>query len=253
MKTKKIILMLLICSNLLAGPVAVVEIGQNVQMNTLSKIENAKQTLEQIKQTQQQIQQLKNEATNLNNWAATLLKNTVGLTTQDINNLLEIKKMSEDLYRDTKDFQNQFNKNLKIDTTKLSIDGIRSANDDLLKDIAKSKENVINFKGEQQKMLNNLKGKVQEFNNLNKMTMGAVDTQQLGNEISTNIYQSLEKLNMTIQEIEANKEIENIRKSKLEVNNKVQEFKLQEEQRKKEVESYNNFKKTVKNLRGFDI
>lgn len=253
MKTKKIILMLLIGSNLLAGPVAVVEVGQNVQMNTLSKIENAKQTLEQIKQTQQQIQQLKNEATNLNNWAATLLKNTVGLTTQDINNLLEIKKMSEDLYRDTKDFQNQFNKNLKIDTTKLSIDGIRSANDDLLKDIAKSKENVINFKGEQQKMLNNLKGKVQEFNNLNKMTMGAVDTQQLGNEISTNIYQSLEKLNMTIQEIEANKEIENIRKSKLEVNNKVQEFKLQEEQRKKEVESYNNFKKTVKNLKGFDI
>lgn len=72
----------------------VVEVGANVRMNTLSKIENARQTLENIKQTQNQIQSLKNEAMHLNSWAATVLKDTVGITTKDIDNLLAIKKLS---------------------------------------------------------------------------------------------------------------------------------------------------------------
>lgn len=51
-----------------AGAMPVVEIGQNVRMNTLTKIEQAKATIEDIKQTKNQIIQLKNDALNLNKW-----------------------------------------------------------------------------------------------------------------------------------------------------------------------------------------
>ncbi|MBR8700490.1 MULTISPECIES: hypothetical protein [unclassified Fusobacterium] len=231
----------LICSYAYSAR-AVVEVGANVRMNTMSKIEAAKQTLEDIKQTQNQILQLKNEAINLNNIAATVLNDTIGLTTEDIKELMSIKSLANDVYNNTKDFQNQMNKNLKFDVTKLSIEDLQYANDNLLEDIDKANSETMNFKGKEKELLDKLQNKMKNFNKLNKMTKGSVDTQQLNNEINANIYQSMEKMTFTLLDIEANRKIEEVRKNKLHLAREIQMRKEEDRQKAADVDLFYRFK-----------
>ena len=102
-----------------AGAMPVVEIGQNVRMNTLTKIEQAKATIEDIKQTKNQIIQLKNDALNLNKWANIVLDDTLGISQKDIEDVLTIKRESEALIKEARNLQKNWKSEFKLDYTKL--------------------------------------------------------------------------------------------------------------------------------------
>ena len=102
------------------GPLPVVEIGENVMVNRLAKIEQAKATLESIQQTKNQFVSLANEAKHLEVWGAKILSETTGLTQADINNLMAIKRMSGELYQDVRSFQREWDKNFKLDFSSMT-------------------------------------------------------------------------------------------------------------------------------------
>lgn len=178
----------------------VVEVGQNVKVNALTKIEQTKNTLEAIQQTKNQIIQLKNDALNLNKWAGTILQETLGISQQDINNLLDIQRLSSDLYRDAKSFEKNWKKEFNLDYTKLDIHQLGETHQDTLRRIDDLNKDMLKFEYEMEKKAKELSKNVQKFNTRNSQVMGNVDSTQLSNEIMTSIYSSINTLSLQMQE-----------------------------------------------------
>lgn len=184
------------------GPLEVIEIGENVRVNAISKIEQTKATLEAIQQTKNQIVQLKNDALNLNKWAGTILQETLGISQQDINNLLEIQRLTTDLYVDAKNFEKNWKKEFEIDFTKLDPRQLGQTHDKTIEDINNLNKDLLKYKKEMEPKARDLKKNIETFNRRNSQVTGNVDSLQLGNEIMTAIYSSINNLTATYQERE---------------------------------------------------
>ena len=131
---KKILIGIFILASLtsFAGAMPVVEVGQNVKMNTLTKIEQAKASIESIKQTKNQIIQLKNDALNLNKWASVVLNDTLGISQKDIEDVLTIKRESEALIKEARNLQKNWKSDFKLDYTKLDPTQLSNENEKTL-------------------------------------------------------------------------------------------------------------------------
>lgn len=205
--------------------------------------------LREIDQVTNQLKQLEFEAQNINSWAATALKDTIGLTTQDINNLLEIKRMSGEIYRNASSFEKDFKSDFNFKLNKMSLEDFLRAEDKLSEKIDKQNMNAINFKKREQQLYDNLQSKMTEFNRLNSQTSGNLDSQQLNNEINANIYQSIEKLGLLIQSQKAEEELAKKREARLNALRLEREFK---EESKKFNDILENNSKHHKELKKFN-
>lgn len=185
------------------GPMEVIEIGPNVKMNTLTKIDQAKNTLEAIQQTKNQFVSLANEAKHLEVWSSKILSETVGLTQQDIDNVLAIKKMSGELYQDSRDFQKNWKSTFDLDYSRMSPEDLArnyeknsKRYDDLLK-------RSIEEKGRAKETLDGISKKMKDFNRRNAAVVGTNQALQLGNEITNSMNANIQKLTYVLQQQEA--------------------------------------------------
>ena len=189
-----------------AGAMPVVEIGQNVRMNTLTKIEQAKATIEDIKQTKNQIIQLKNDALNLNKWANIVLDDTLGISQKDIEDVLTIKRESEALIKEARNLQKNWKSEFKLDYTKLDANQLAKEDEKSLRELEALKSGLGNFDQEIKRLEEKgleLKKTLKEFNSKNRIVEGNVQAMQLTNEILGSLYSSVNQVNDTLKYQEA--------------------------------------------------
>jgi hypothetical protein len=201
---KKILIGIFILASLtsFAGAMPVVEVGQNVKMNTLTKIEQAKATIESIKQTKNQIIQLKNDALNLNKWASVVLNDTLGISQKDIEDVLTIKRESEALIKEARNLQKNWKSDFKLDYTKLDPTQLSNENEKTLRELEAMKSGLSNYDKEIERLEkkgNELKKNLQEFNSKNQVVEGNVQAMQLTNEILGSLYSSINQVNDTLK------------------------------------------------------
>lgn len=185
------------------GPLPVEEVGNNVKVNAIAKIEQARATLESIQQTKNQFIQLANEAKHLEVWAAKAMQQTLGLTQKDLDNILAIKKMSGDLYRDVKEFDKEFNKTFNLDFSKLSPEELARNYEANLKRYDKLLEDAMREKGRAKEEIDKISNTLKDFNVRNAAVVGTNQALQLGNEIANAMNANIQQLNFTLKQQEA--------------------------------------------------
>ena len=206
-----------------AGAMPVVEIGQNVRMNTLTKIEQAKATIEAIKQTKNQIIQLKNDALNLNKWANIVLDDTLGISQKDIEDVLTIKRESEALIKEARNLQKNWKSEFKLDYTKLDANQLAKEDEKSLRELEALKSGLGNFDQEVKRLEEKgleLKKTLKEFNSKNRIVEGNVQAMQLTNEILGSLYSSVNQVNDTLKYQEAiRRREEELKEERKKINN----------------------------------
>ena len=213
-----------------AGAMPVVEIGQNVRMNTLTKIEQAKATIEAIKQTKNQIIQLKNDALNLNKWANIVLDDTLGISQKDIEDVLTIKRESEALIKEARNLQKNWKSEFKLDYTKLDANQLAKEDEKSLRELEALKSGLGNFDQE----VKRLEEKGLEFNSKNRIVEGNVQAMQLTNEILGSLYSSVNQVNDTLKYQEAiRRREEELKEERKKINNAKSVELLQKERKYK--------------------
>lgn len=222
--------------NSLGKVIPVVEVGKNVTVNTLAKIEQARATLESIQQTKNQIIQLKNDALNLNKWSALVLNETLGITQQDIQNVLAIKRQSEALLNDARNLQKNWKSDMRIDYTKLDPNQLATGGDELLRELEAFKsrysrngfdKKMESLKKEQEDLARNVK----KFNSQNSAVQGNVQAMQLTNEILSSLYSSVKSVNDTLREQEDVRQRQEVVKEQLKRNVEEMNAKFEYERR----------------------
>lgn len=220
-----------------AGAMPVVEIGQNVRMNTLTKIEQAKATIEDIKQTKNQIIQLKNDALNLNKWANIVLDDTLGISQKDIEDVLTIKRESEALIKEARNLQKNWKSEFKLDYTKLDANQLAKEDEKSLRELEALKSGLGNFDQEVKKLEEKeleLKKTLKEFNSKNRIVEGNVQAMQLTNEILGSLYSSVNQVNDTLKYQEAiRRREEELKEERKKINNAKSVELLQKERKYK--------------------
>lgn len=201
--------------NSLGKVIPVVEVGKNVTVNTLAKIEQARATVESIQQTKNQIIQLKNDALNLNKWSALILNETLGITQQDIQNVLAIKRQSEALLNDARNLQKNWKSDMRIDYTKLDVNQIAkmTEKDKRIYEILRGQKESFDerFKGdldEAKKKQEKIARMVETFKNQNNAIQGNLEAMQLTNTILANLYDSIKQVDNTLVEQEKTRKLE---------------------------------------------
>lgn len=195
--------------NSLGKAVPVVEVGKNVVVNSLAKIEQARATVESIQQTKNQIIQLKNDALNLNKWSALVLNETLGITQQDIQNVLAIKRQSEALLNDARNLEKNWKSDMRIDYTKLDVNQIAKMQEEdrrIIETILSEKDDI---KETYKKKLKESEMKAKEiakaieiFNSQNNAVQGNLQAMQLTNTILANLYGSIKQVDETLKKQE---------------------------------------------------
>ena len=220
-----------------AGAMPVVEIGQNVRMNTLTKIEQAKATIEAIKQTKNQIIQLKNDALNLNKWANIVLDDTLGISQKDIEDVLTIKRESEALIKEARNLQKNWKSEFKLDYTKLDANQLAKEDEKSLRELEALKSGLGNFDQEVKRLEEKgleLKKTLKEFNSKNRIVEGNVQAMQLTNEILGSLYSSVNQVNDTLKYQEAiRRREEELKEERKKINNAKSVELLQKERKYK--------------------
>ena len=220
-----------------AGAMPVVEIGQNVRMNTLTKIEQAKATIEAIKQTKNQIIQLKNDALNLNKWANIVLDDTLGISQKDIEDVLTIKRESEALIKEARNLQKNWKSEFKLDYTKLDANQLAKEDEKRLRELEALKSGLGNFDQEVKRLEEKgleLKKTLKEFNSKNRIVEGNVQAMQLTNEILGSLYSSVNQVNDTLKYQEAiRRREEELKEERKKINNAKSVELLQKERKYK--------------------
>lgn len=220
-----------------AGAMPVVEIGQNVRMNTLTKIEQAKATIEAIKQTKNQIIQLKNDALNLNKWANIVLDDTLGISQKDIEDVLTIKRESEALIKEARNLQKNWKSEFKLDYTKLDANQLAKEDEKSLRELEALKSGLGNFDQEIKRLEEKgleLKKTLKEFNSKNRIVEGNVQAMQLTNEILGSLYSSVNQVNDTLKYQEAiRRREEELKEERKKINNAKSVELLQKERKYK--------------------
>lgn len=220
-----------------AGAMPVVEIGQNVRMNTLTKIEQAKATIEAIKQTKNQIIQLKNDALNLNKWANIVLDDTLGISQKDIEDVLTIKRESEALIKEARNLQKNWKSEFKLDYTKLDANQLAKEDEKTLRELEALKSGLGNFDQEVKRLEEKgleLKKTLKEFNSKNRIVEGNVQAMQLTNEILGSLYSSVNQVNDTLKYQEAiRRREEELKEERKKINNAKSVELLQKERKYK--------------------
>lgn len=220
-----------------AGAMPVVEIGQNVRMNTLTKIEQAKATIEDIKQTKNQIIQLKNDALNLNKWANIVLDDTLGISQKDIEDVLTIKRESEALIKEARNLQKNWKSEFKLDYTKLDANQLAKEDEKSLRELEALKSGLDNFDQEIKRLEEKgleLKKTLKEFNSKNRIVEGNVQAMQLTNEILGSLYSSVNQVNDTLKYQEAiRRREEELKEERKKINNAKSVELLQKERKYK--------------------
>jgi len=215
----------------------VVEIGQNVRMNTLTKIEQAKATIEAIKQTKNQIIQLKNDALNLNKWANIVLDDTLGISQKDIEDVLTIKRESEALIKEARNLQKNWKSEFKLDYTKLDANQLAKEDEKSLRELEALKSGLGNFDQEVKRLEEKgleLKKTLKEFNSKNRIVEGNVQAMQLTNEILGSLYSSVNQVNDTLKYQEAiRRREEELKEERKKINNAKSVELLQKERKYK--------------------
>ena len=220
-----------------AGAMPVVEIGQNVRMNTLTKTEQAKATIEDIKQTKNQIIQLKNDALNLNKWANIVLDDTLGISQKDIEDVLTIKRESEALIKEARNLQKNWKSEFKLDYTKLDANQLAKEDEKSLRELEALKSGLGNFDQEIKRLEEKgleLKKTLKEFNSKNRIVEGNVQAMQLTNEILGSLYSSVNQVNDTLKYQEAiRRREEELKEERKKINNAKSVELLQKERKYK--------------------
>ena len=220
-----------------AGAMPVVEIGRNVRMNTLTKIEQAKATIEAIKQTKNQIIQLKNDALNLNKWANIVLDDTLGISQKDIEDVLTIKRESEALIKEARNLQKNWKSEFKLDYTKLDANQLAKEDEKSLRELEALKSGLGNFDQEIKRLEEKgleLKKTLKEFNSKNRIVEGNVQAMQLTNEILGSLYSSVNQVNDTLKYQEAiRRREEELKEERKKINNAKSVELLQKERKYK--------------------
>lgn len=195
--------------NSLGKVIPVVEVGKNVTVNTLAKIEQARATVESIQQTKNQIIQLKNDALNLNKWSALILNETLGITQQDIQNVLAIKRQSEALLNDARNLQKNWKSDMRIDYTKLDINQIGKMQEEdrrIIETILSEKDDIKEtYKKkleESEKKAKEIAKAIETFNSQNNAVQGNLQAMQLTNTILANLYGSIKQVDETLKKQE---------------------------------------------------
>ena len=224
--------------NSLGKAVPVVEVGKNVTVNTLAKIEQARATLESIQQTKNQIIQLKNDALNLNKWSALVLNETLGITQQDIQNVLAIKKESEALLNDARNLQKNWKSDMRIDYTKLDVNQIAkmSEKDKRIYEVLRGQKESFDkrFQGdldEAKKRQEKIARMVETFKNQNNAIQGNLEAMQLTNTILANLYDSIKQVDNTLVEQEKTRKLEEDIKAEREKRFEIMQIKEEYERR----------------------
>ena len=175
---KKIFISIFILASVISfAAKPVVEVGQNVRMNTLAKIEQAKATIENIKQTKNQIIQLKNDALNLNKWANVVLNDTLGISQKDIEDVLAIKRESEALIKEARNLQKNWKSEFKLDYSKLDPNQLANENEKTLRELEAMRSGLGSYDKEVKRLEEKgleLKKNLQEFNSKNRVVEGNV-------------------------------------------------------------------------------
>lgn len=224
--------------NSLGKVIPVVEVGKNVTVNTLAKIEQARATLESIQQTKNQIIQLKNDALNLNKWSALVLNETLGITQQDIQNVLAIKRQSEALLNDARNLQKNWKSDMRIDYTKLDVNQIAKMNekDKRIYEVLRGQKESFDerFKDdldEAKKRQEKIARMVETFKNQNNAIQGNLEAMQLTNTILANLYDSMKQVDNTLVEQEKTRKLEEDIKAEREKRFEITQIKEEYERR----------------------
>ncbi len=134
-----------------------------------------------------------------------ILEETVGLTQDDIADLMEIQRMAGSLYKDARDFQKNWKDDLNLDVTKLDINQLGRHQDNMAKKMKEKEDLIMSFwekNGEKQKKVVDT---VKKYTNKNKTITGNLQGLQLANEIASANYNAIKQLDSTIREMEASK------------------------------------------------
>lgn len=208
---KKIAIILgsiLICSvPSFSRTIHVVEVGANVYFNKLSQIKEASQFIKVLEHYKQEIDHYRFQVQNMNKHIADLtsvaLEDTLGISKQDIKNIIKLKELSGELYRDVNDFDRKFYKKINFESSKLTDKDLVKADTTIRNDMAKKEKEIMEFKAEQKAKLEQLQVMMRNFDKMSKDADGEKSVIQATNQINSEIYKSLNELTLYLKNKEA--------------------------------------------------
>ncbi|WP_462351290.1 TrbJ/VirB5 family protein [Fusobacterium varium] len=187
------------------------------KQQTAMKLEDVRQTLEAIQQTQQQVQMVKNDALNLNKWAGSMLSQNLGISKQDLDNLIAIKNSTQSIINDSKNFDTNYKKLFKDNYNNMTWENLQLEDEKITKEHENLLKQGLKIATRDQEAINRAK-ELQSLMGQSLAPSGSLQAQQTGNQIAMNAATSLnnlEQINMEIVRLEAVKQQNEIQRIKL--------------------------------------
>ena len=193
------------------------------KQQTAMKLEDVRQTIEAIQQTQQQVQMVKNDALNLNKWAGSMLSQNLGISKQDLNDLIAIKNSTQSIINDSKNFDTNYKQLFKDNYNNMSWENLQLEDEKITKEHANLLKQGLKIATRDQEAINRAK-ELQSLMGQSLAPSGSLQAQQTGNQIALNSATSLNNLEQNTMEL--------IRLEAIKQQNEIQREKIEEEARK---------------------
>ena len=187
---------------------------------TAMKLEDVRQTLEAIQQTQQQVQMVKNDALNLNKWAGSMLSQNLGISKQDLNDLIAIKNSTQSIINDSKNFDTNYKQLFKNNYNNMSWENLQLEDEKITKEHENLLKQGLKIATRDQEAITRAK-ELQSLMGQSLAPSGSLQAQQTGNQIALNSATSLNNLEQNT--------IELIRLEAIKQQNEIQRKKMDEQ------------------------
>ena len=187
------------------------------KQQTAMKLEDVRQTIEAIEQTQQQVQMVKNDALNLNKWAGSMLSQNLGISRQDLDNLVAIKNSTQSIINDSKNFDTNYKQLFKDNYNNMTWENLQLEDEKLTREHAELLKQGLKIATRDQEAITRAK-ELQSLMGQSLSPSGALQAQQTGNQIAMNSATSLnnlEQINMELVRLEAIKQQNEIQRIKI--------------------------------------
>ena len=187
------------------------------KQQTAMKLEDVRQTIEAIEQTQQQVQMVKNDALNLNKWAGSMLSQNLGISRQDLDNLVAIKNSTQSIINDSKNFDTNYKQLFKDNYNNMTWENLQLEDKRITEEHANLLKQGLKIATRDQEAINRAK-ELQSLMGQSLSPSGSLQAQQTGNQIAMNSATSLnnlEQINMELVRLEAIKQQNEIQRIKI--------------------------------------
>lgn len=187
------------------------------KQQTAMKLEDVRQTIEAIQQTQQQVQMVKNDALNLNKWAGSMLSQNLGISKQDLDNLVAIKNSTQSIINDSKNFDTNYKQLFKDNYNNMTWENLQLEDKRITEEHANLLKQGLKIATRDQEAITRAK-ELQSLMGQSLAPSGSLQAQQTGNQIAMNSATSLnnlEQINMEVVRLEAIKQQNEIQRIKI--------------------------------------